>query len=674
MKYFILLILLGLSSQAQDTKLNYQGSLIGPPEGKPTDGYGRVIDDEAIVFVEEMKPFYHGVASGDPTSSSVIIWTRITPDVDGPITVNWKLATDVNMNNVIKNGSFETNQNRDYTVKEDVTGLEAGTTYYYQFDDGTDFSIIGRTRTTPAPGSNEHLRFAVVSCVNYQWGYFNALERISERADLDAVIHMGDYIYEYGPEDYAHPDIVEFHGHTPEKEIISLADYRLRYAQYRLDPHMIKMHQQHPMIAVWDDHESTNDSYRDGAENHQEGEGDWADRVDIASQVYQEWMPIRMPSSNNREIYRKVSYGDALDLFMLELRLSGKDKPMGSKAAGLPASELTPEELVEFASTERKMIDDKQFNWLVGGLATSEATWKLMGSSVMMVPFPAFFNPDAWDGFYYQRELLFGAILQNGIQNVGAISGDFHMAFGTNLLTSSYTDPANAITVGFEFTTPSVNSANINEQVALPVTDPMTGETVIINPLEMRLPERSLIAQGLEADVVNSLPWFHYANSDQHGYMVLDVKDERIQCDWFFVGSVLDFKNDEESSPASGIVTKGNPLMTISNNGPADGKANAPELAPNTYALSINEDAVLPMGVYPNPVESATMINFALNKSQNVKITLIDLNGKEIMQIANTKFNKGVHGVPVNLSSLINGTYFVKIDTDYDSETMKLIK
>lgn len=675
MKYIFLLIIFSFFSIAQDTRMDWQGAIVGPPENAPSEGYGRILSEDDLVYLSELKPFYHGVASGDPTSSSVIIWTRVTTEVDGPVLLNYEVSTDKDMNNIILDGTVTAEPERDYCVKIDLQGLDAGTTYYFQFEYDGMKSIIGRTRTASAPGSKEHLRFAVISCVNYQWGFFNALERIADRDDLDAVIHMGDYIYEYASTGYSHPDFVEFFPHVPDKETIEIADYRLRYSQYRLDPMMIRMHQQHPMIAVWDDHESTNDSYRDGAQNHQENEGDWGERVNVATQVYEEWMPIRIPNqSDKREIYRQIKYGDMLDLYMLELRLTGKDLPMGSKAAGLPATELSPEEMLELANPDRKIMDDKQFGWLLNGLSTSTAQWKLMGSSVMMVPFPAFFNPDAWDGYYVQRETLFGQLLGAGVSNVGTISGDFHMSFASNLVTNSYTNPADAQLVGFEFTTPSVSSANLNEQSVLPVTDPSTGETTIINPLEMNLPERSDIAIAIEQGAVAGQPWFHYANSDQHGYIVVDITEEKIQCDFFHVGDVRT-KTDIEIHSASAVVQNGSPLVSMLNineTGPATGKANPPELAPFPEILTIEDDGVLAMGVFPNPADHTTQISFAVNNPQNVIVSLIDFNGNEIAIIANDYFDKGVNAIPINISSFGNGTYLVKIQTKNGSKVIPL--
>lgn len=678
MRVFTALILLCLGLYSQDTRidLNGKGVLVGPPEGSPADGFGRQFSPEDIIYLEGLAPFYHGVASGDPTQSSVIIWSRVTTEVDGPVEVTYKMATDIELNNVVAEGTLDALPDNDYCVKNDVTGLDAGKTYYYQFEYEGKKSIIGRTKTLPAAGTKEHLRLAVISCVNYQWGYFNALERIAEREDLDAVIHMGDYIYEYASDYYSHPDHVANFPHTPDKEIVTMADYRLRYSQYRLDPMMIKMHQQHPMIAVWDDHESTNDAYRDGAENHQEGEGEWNERVQIATDVYAEWMPIRLPNENNKtQIYRDFQFGDMLDLYMMELRLTGKDEPMGSKASGGPITDLPQEDLANVFNQERKMIDNDQFNWLIGGLSQSQAQWKIMGSSVMMAPFAAFFNPDGWDGYYVQRETIFGALLQAGVQNIGAISGDFHMSFASNLITAAFDPATESVPLGFEFTTPSVTSANINEQEQLPIPNPVNpDETIVINPLELRLPERSEVALGIESQAVSGMPNFHFANVDQHGYMVLDIKEDRIQTDWFYV-PVLE-ESTVESHGASAVVVSGNPLVSMTDEGPAQEKTNPPALAPFPDFTSVQDDGILPMGIFPNPASHTTQLSFAVNKAQRVKISLFDVNGNEVALIANDFFDKGVQAISMNITNYPSGSYFVKIQTDQNSEfsPLKIVK
>lgn len=208
-----------------------------------------------------LKPFYHGVASGDPLNDRVIIWTRITPDVDGPVVVNWQMATDPQLQNVVSTGIYTAGPDKDYTVKIDVTGLNPGTTYYYNFTDNDGHtSLTGRTRTADLQNP-KHLRFAVVSCSNYQEGYFNAYNKIAERKDIAAVIHLGDYIYEYGVGGLSNDSLTD-RKHEPENEILTVSDYRIRHSLYKLDKNLRNCHQQHPFIPIWDDHETANNAYK----------------------------------------------------------------------------------------------------------------------------------------------------------------------------------------------------------------------------------------------------------------------------------------------------------------------------------------------------------------------------------------------------------------------------
>src|ERR1043166_3651508 len=238
--------------------------------------------------------FRHGVASGDPLTDRVMLWTRVTPpavrSATGPLDVRWQIARDERLSTIVASGTAQAAGERDYTVKVDVGNLEPGHTYYYAFDTGGERSPIGRTKTLPA--AIDRVRFASVSCSNYPAGYFNVYRCLANRADLDAVIHLGDYIYEFANGVYG--DGTSTHRvPQPEKEAITLSDYRARYATYRSDVDLQEAHRQHPFIVVWDDHELANDAWSGGAANHNEGEGDWPTRQAAAYKAYLEWMPIR---------------------------------------------------------------------------------------------------------------------------------------------------------------------------------------------------------------------------------------------------------------------------------------------------------------------------------------------------------------------------------------------
>ncbi|MEM8799467.1 MAG: alkaline phosphatase D family protein [Pseudomonadota bacterium] len=278
--------------------------------------------------------FPQGVASGDPLPDRVILWTRFLPDVTEQklpqeVAVAWQIASDEGFSNIISSGTASANADRDYTVKVDATGLTAGTRYLYRFMVGDQISPVGQTRTAPE-GAVDRLSLAVVSCSNLPYGYFNAYADIAQRADIDLVVHLGDYLYEYGRGGYSR-DVIEEKGRVvfPEGEMITLDDYRLRYATYRNDPDLQAVHARHPFIVVWDDHEITNDSWTDGAQNHDDSEGDFAVRRAAAARAYREWMPIRdVPGTPNDQIYRSFDWGNLVSLIMLDTRIIGRNEQL----------------------------------------------------------------------------------------------------------------------------------------------------------------------------------------------------------------------------------------------------------------------------------------------------------------------------------------------------------
>ncbi len=273
--------------------------------------------------------FNHGVASGDPTPNKVIIWTRVSPENPGPVPVRWIVARNRELTDVVKTGVIETTEARDYTVKADVTGLRAGAPYFYGFRAGAESSAVGKTKTLPRGALNE-LKLAVVSCASYPHGFFNAYGALAERDDLDAVVHLGDYIYEYGLAGYGGDTAIQLgRVPSPEVECTGLADYRARHAQYKTEAELQAAHAVAPWIVVWDDHETANNSFATGAENHNEGEGQWANRKQSALQAYYEWMPIRdpQPGAAFEAINRSFQFGTLASLIMVETRLLARTEP-----------------------------------------------------------------------------------------------------------------------------------------------------------------------------------------------------------------------------------------------------------------------------------------------------------------------------------------------------------
>lgn len=377
--------------------------------------------------------FEHGVASGDPLQDRVVLWTRVTPASDaGDVPVTWMVATDDQFKRVVARGTFHTSASRDFTVKVDATGLTQGHDYYYRFKCGETLSPIGRARTLPE-GNVKDVVLAFVTCSLYPNGYFNAYDHIAQRDRVDAVVALGDYIYEYGAgeNDYGMVNGRKL-GRIPEPphEMVTLADYRTRHALYKRDKDLQAAHARCPWICVWDDHEIANDSWVGGAQNHQpKTEGSWLVREGAALKAYYEWMPIREPEPGRafEAINRSFRFGDLADLIMVETRLVGRsyqleygragDIPLAvyegdmlatrkrvadketvakvlktvSSGGEAPAPYIVgpdPEALqTVIANPERQMMGARQEEWLAETLAASASggrTWQVLGNQVVM--------------------------------------------------------------------------------------------------------------------------------------------------------------------------------------------------------------------------------------------------------------------------------------------------
>ncbi|MEM1122419.1 MAG: alkaline phosphatase D family protein [Bacteroidota bacterium] len=454
-------------------------------------------DDGTSVFYDQnKKPFYHGVASGDPLSNSVILWTRVTPENISKVTVKWTISTNADMSGDKKSGTITTDAAKDYTVKVDVRNLQPNTTFYYQFEALGEKSVIGRTKTA---GENdfEAVKLAVVSCSNYEAGYYNAFARIAERDDLNAVVHLGDYIYEYEPDGYSDPTLDR--KHLPAKEIVSLADYRTRYSQYRLDKDFQKVHQMHPFITIWDDHEVANNVYTEGAQNHQPEDGDFMTRKEAAKQAYFEWLPVR--DNATRDIYRTFSFGNTVDLIMLDERLAGRTYPVDSMKQA------------EFNAENRTMLGAKQLDWFKNELTTSDAIWKVIGNQVIFSPvdigglgWGSSINLDAWDGYPYERNQISQFLEKNKIENLIITTGDTHSSWAFEVPAA---DKKSAIAV--EFGTPSITSSNSDESA----------------PTEkVKQAEQVIMAQN---------PHLKYTDLRNHGYLILDLTKDKTTAEWYYV-------------------------------------------------------------------------------------------------------------------------------------------
>ena len=424
--------------------------------------------------------FEHGVASGDPLPDSVILWTRVTPasDTEGPIPVQWQVRDG---DEPVASGLAITSQARDFTVKVEADGLSPGTAYTYHFwvttPSGEIASPEGHTRTAKPSGSSDEVRFAFISCSNYPFGRFHAYREIAKQDDLDAIIHLGDYFYEYGIDGYG-AEVGEALGrtHDPITETVTLDDYRTRHAQYKTDPDLQAAHAAAPWLCTWDDHESTNNSYRTGAENHnpENNEGDWTTRKQAAVQAYLEWMPVRDPQPGRAQeaIYRRFDFGGVASVFCLESRLTGRSDEISwfTELADKAPAEVPMAAMMTMAKVQadnRTMLGQRQEAWLSDGIAESAAkdtSWQVLANQVVMarvrppnftqtltgaqisdldhtyiqllIPFSQLglpLNLDAWDGFPAARDRLYQAARAADARLV-TLTGDTHTAWANTLV------------------------------------------------------------------------------------------------------------------------------------------------------------------------------------------------------------------------------------------------
>ncbi|MCH7312747.1 alkaline phosphatase D family protein [Acinetobacter sp. ANC 4805] len=511
--------------------------------------------------------FDHGVASGDPLQDRVILWTRLTPsDLSARLQVTWQIALDSQFKQIIKTDKVTTSASQDFTVKVDATGLTANQSYFYRFVFGDKISPVGQTKTLPT--STSKVSFAVCSCSNYPAGYFYVYREMAKQ-NVDVVIHLGDYIYEYGADGYATEDAVKLGRTLPadnNKEIIKLDDYRKRYALYRKDKDLQALHHRHPFIVIWDDHELANDTWREGADNHQANEGSFLDRKLAALQAYFEWMPIRPIDDQHVKIYRQFDFGNLVQLTMLDTRIIARDKQLDyadyMTANGLNAAKFQ----ADLTDPARTLMGYAQRDWLLGKLQQSNATWNVLGQQILMakmliptelllslaaivsgnpsaealsqmnaqitelvklkirlqqgdptltpqekarVQTVAPYNLDAWDGYFVEREILYGTLAQLN-KKVVVLAGDTHNAWSSNLYSKD------GAFVGVELATSSISSPGLEKYLSIPLAQ----------------------LQQFEFAFTTLIDELNYCNLNQRGYLIVQFDETQVQSQWMYVDSI----------------------------------------------------------------------------------------------------------------------------------------
>jgi alkaline phosphatase D len=502
--------------------------------------------------------FVHGVASGDPLTDRVILWTRVTPGQDGSvgsggeISVRWQLATDAAMQSVVATGSVATSARQDFTVKVDAAGLLPGHVYYYQFEAAAIKSPVGRTKTLPRADVRQ-VKLAVFSCSNYPFGFFNVYADAALQDDIDAALHLGDYIYEYESTGYGAAQGKQLDRVSePRDVLLRLEDYRRRYAQYRSDPDLQAVHAAMPFIAVWDDHEIADDTWRDGSLDHKAGvHGPFRLRKLAAATAYHEWLPIRTPDPAALDkIYRSFDFGGIVSLHMLDTRVVGRDQQL-MMSSYFDADKQFDEARYrkDVYAPQRQMMGAEQMAWLERQVAQSTARWQMLGQQVLMARMeypravlmgecnttaytalkrrvaadPGCANEkeqrwltapslpcylDSWDGYQSERERLF-AIMATHRKNLVVLAGDTHNAWASDLFDASGRQ------AGVEFATAGVTSPG----------------------MESGYPDRD--PDDVAAMMVEMIAPLYYAQTSKRGYLIVTASHEQVRCDFRFVDTVM---------------------------------------------------------------------------------------------------------------------------------------
>jgi alkaline phosphatase D len=475
--------------------------------------------------------FQHGVASGDPLADRVILWTRVTSPPSrsaiGPIDVSWQICDDERLTSVVARGQAAAAPERDFTVKVDAAGLQPGRRYYYAFEAGGQRSPVGRTRTLPANGV-ARMRIAVASCSNYPAGYFNAYRAIANRADLDLVLHLGDYIYEFADGVYGDSKSI---GRVPlpAGEAVTLADYRLRYAIYRSDPDLQEAHRLHPFVVVWDDHEIANDAWSGGAGNHSAAQGDYGTRLAGAYRAYVEWLPIRETPGAGMRLYRGFRLGGLADLIMLDTR-------------GPRDRQITTGTAAELADPRRTMLGATQEAWFFDQLRTSKregASWRLIGQQILFAalsPTGQPFSPDMWEGYPAARGRVLDFLAAEQMADTGMLTGDLHSSWAIDLAPNPWAGA----------------SAPASRPIAVEMVTPAISSPPLFSDQTLRSRAPLLRAAA---------PHIKYLEGEGNGYILLDVTRERLQADYYVVATVKDHV-DKESRAARFVCERGSSRLT----------------------------------------------------------------------------------------------------------------
>jgi alkaline phosphatase D len=457
-------------------------------------------------------PFTLGVASGDPTADGIVLWTRLAPDPIEParlgsrsIPVRWRVALDSRMKRVVAHGVAAAPAELAHSVHVEVDGLWPGRDYFYQFDVRGAESPIGHFRTAPHPHEMaREVRFAFATCQDWPSGYYTAY-RDMQQYDLDLVLHLGDYTYEYAIGASTGRGVPPPEGF--ERETVDLLTYRLRHTLYKLDPDLQRAHAKFPFAVIWDDHEVQND-YSGLAPEWGSPSPEFTARRAAAYQAYYEHMPIRLAVAqrpkNGLRIYRRLNYGRLLEFSLLDDRQYRTDNPCGD------GESLRCEEAL---TGEYTMLGEAQERWLSRGLKQSSSRWNVVAQQLLIAQLehrtirPDWFWNDAWDGYPRARERMLKTVVDTEVRNPVFVTGDWHSTF-VNDLKVDFADPSSP-TIATEFVTPAITSG---------------GDGTPYGPYY--------------APMIPHNPHIKYYEGDRRGYFKASVTPRRMKLDLRFVTSV----------------------------------------------------------------------------------------------------------------------------------------
>jgi alkaline phosphatase D len=616
-------------------------------QGQPSTTY----PNDRSVLDSTIQPFYHGVASGDPLNDRVIIWTRVTTDLPS-VEVKWKMATDVNMQQVVAQGTTTTDASRDYTVKVDVTGLQPGVHYYYEFEALGRLSQRGRTKTMPT-GDVSSLRLALVSCSNYMFGYFNAYDVLKDRNDIDMVFHTGDYIYEDG----FRPGGVDTIRRRvfPEIEAFDLSSYRLRYSWYRLDSSLRNLHQQYPFVVVWDDHEFANDAFADTSSSHNPAtQGSWAVRKANAIRVFKEWIPMREDTSRTNIINFTQNVGALADIIYTENRIERSE--FDNLQQGI---DLTFQlETLPYDTPNRTMHGKRQMDWMCEQLKQSQARWKILANQVVFASyiyrFPALGGIPAhqlqgWDANPLDRKRVIDTIVYNDINNVVILSGDIHQAIAFDIPGGvvPYNPTTGDGSVAVEFVCDAVSAGDV-------------------------LPNNESYMYQNNANL-------KYFKAKSQGYSIIDITPNSVCCDFWQIDSLAAVSRSETFLATFCTIKDQNRLKSYL--GPTFTPRTFTPLvpyAPRNQGLPVgikyNQQQVELIGIYPNPAADYIRFQYFMKEADALKVEVYNLQGKMVESLDYGIRTRGLNEDALSVSKLPNAEYIVVFRTGNQVTSRKFVK